>query len=210
MIPELFQTIYIFVSLSVILLLSAILKPKSECTCKVKVPSTIISLLAVLAIGYINGMNPLTYILIGFLVIMTAGSILYPRVDYAGPALYLLGFIGVFTSFEIFGIQEVFELGLENVSMFGALIAIIIMFLKKQENVITVYIIGMTFFFITATTTGFLPLTISSILIILSEVMLIYFREREDSASDEEVLNLSYFSAGLYSFGVVLLPLILL
>jgi len=55
-----------------------------------------------------------------------------------------------------------------------------------------------------------LPLIIASVLITLSEVMLIYFKEEEETASDEKALDVGYFSAGLYSFGVCLIPLVLL
>lgn len=210
MTAELFQTIYIFSSLAVILLLSAIWKTKKECTCRVKVPASGVALITSLVIGGLMGFSPLAITVSSFLLLMTVGSILYPRVDYAGPAVYLVAFVGLFAAFEIFKINDVFNIGLENVSIFGALIAIIIMFMKKQDNVITIYIVGMSLFFITATTSGFLPLVISSVLVTLSEVILIYLKERENEASEDELFDVSYFSAGLYSFGVMLLPLILL
>ena len=210
MTTQLFQTLFIFLGLAITLLLSAVWKAKAECTCRVKVPMTFVALVTSIVIGVLFGFTDLNYIISGFLFLLLVGSILYPKVEYAGPALYLAGFIGIFAGFQIAGIHDVFNIGLENISIFGALIAIIIMFLKKQDNVTTIYIVGMSLFFITASTTIMLPLIIASVLITLSEVMLIYFKEEEETASDEKALDIGYFSAGLYSFGVCLIPLVLL
>jgi len=210
MTSELFQTIFIFSNLSIILLLSAIWKSKAECTCRVKVPITFIALATSVIMGVVFGFTELNYVISGFLFLLMLGSFFYPRVEYLGPSLYLAGFIGIFAGFDILGIQSLFDIGVENISIFGALIAIVLMFLKKQENVVTIYLIGMLLFLIASITTTMLPLIVSSIAITISEIMLIYFKDEEDKSTEEQALQFGYFSAGLYSFGVSLLPLVLL
>lgn len=213
MTAPLFQTIYCFAGLAIVLLLSAIWKAKRECTCRtcrVKVQTTIISLITAITISAMFGFTQLNYVILGFILLMGIGSALYPRVEYAGPAVYLAAFVGLFIGFQVTGIHNMLNIGTENVTMFGSLIAISIMYMRKHSEVITIYIVGLMVFFITGTMSGMLPLVIGSILIVLSETMKIYLGDVKNEISENLSLDLSYFSAGLYSYGILMLPLLLL
>lgn len=207
---QLFQTIYVFSSLVLVLVLSAIWQKKEACTCRVKVPSTAVALITTATLAILLGNSPLAIAMSIFLVFMLVGSIIYPHSSVGGGVSYLAGYISLFASFEIFDILDIFNTGLENIVIFGALIAIILMFLKKQDNVITIYVIGMSLFFIVSILSGILPLVVATILISLSELMLIYSNDYSDITPEPQMIQTGYFSAGLYSFGILLIPLIIL
>lgn len=208
----LFQTVYIFITLSIVLALSGIFKSKELCSCRVRMPSSAIALwttIAITAYSYGGEASVLHYLIIAFLTINLIGNILYSKSQYIGPAFYGFSFIFLFTAFEVANLQDIFNLGLENISMFGALLAIVVMFLKKQEHIVLIYLLSIFIFFITSVVSGMLPLVISSILITVSEVILIYFNEAEKSTPKQE-LEISYLSGDLYSIGILFFPLILL
>lgn len=209
---QLFQTIYLYSSLVIVLFLSAMIQKKEGCTCSIKVPSSIIALIATTAIGFINGLNPLTFILIAFIFTGALGSYFFGKIgNISGGITYLIGYIIIFSGFEIFGIKQVINMGFENVSIFGALLAITTMFLKKQENTIIIYVLGLSIFFLTAIFSAILPFVLASILICLSEIMLIYNNDFEDKNFPEEMAKKTvYFSAALYSYGMLLIPLTIL
>jgi hypothetical protein len=208
---ELFQTIYVYFSLVLVLLLSAYFQKKESCTCHIKTPASAVAFLTTIALGYINGFTPLTFTLMAFLFTGMVGSILFGKVGkVSGGIAYLIGFIIMFMGFEIFGIKEIINMGFQNVSVFGALLAITIMFLKKQDNVITVYILGLSIFFLTAVFSGILPLVLGAILISLSEIMLIYNNDFQEELPETMFKKTTYFAAGLYSYGMLLIPLALL
>lgn len=208
---QLFQSIYVYASLVMVLVLSMIMQKKESCTCHIKAPSAMVALITTIVIGVLNGLNPLT-IIIGLLLLSgVVGSVLFGKVGkISGGISYLVGFLILFAGFEMFKIKEIINMGFENISMFGALLAITIMFLKKQEHTIIAYIIGLSLFFLTAVISGMLPLVLGAILIVLSEIMLIYNNDYMETTLPEVSKKISYFSASLYSYGILLIPLALL
>jgi len=204
----LFQSIYVYISLVFVLVLSAIMEKKESCPCHIKAPSAMFALITAIGLTILNGLNPLAIIIGLFIVSGIVGSILFGKVgNTSGGIAYLLGFLILFAGFEIFKIQEVINIGFENISMFGALLAITIMFLKKQEHTIVAYIIGLSLFFLTAVVSRKLPLVLGALLIVLSEIILIYNNDYEDTMLAESYKKIVYFSASLYSFGILLIPL---
>lgn len=211
MVFELFQTVYIYFSLILVSFLTIFFQKKESCTCHIKAPSSMVAFITAFILGIINGFTTLTYILLFFLFTGIVGSILFSKVNkIAGGITYFIGFITVFVGFEFLGIKEIINTGFENISIFGALIAIIIIFLKKYDKIIISYILGILIFFLTFVLSGIPPLAVGSMLISLSEIMLIYNNDFEKEISETIYKKIAYFSAALYSFGMLLIPIALL
>jgi hypothetical protein len=185
------------------------LEKKEACPCMIRTPISVIAMITTIILGVVTGFNPLTYMVIFISFIAALGSALAPRIEYSGGVTYLIGYLGLFALFDKFNIVDIFNIGLENLSIFGALLAIALMFMKKSNPIITIYIIGLGMFFMTGVTSGLLPIIVGTLLWIMSEIIIIY--------SDEylEVVNplytkFTYFSAALFSYGVLMFPLALL
>jgi hypothetical protein len=206
MTKELFQTIYIYASTIIVLILTYIFQKKEDCPCHIKAPSAFLAFVAIITFGFINNFNPLTYILSFFILVNIIGSILFSKVGpISGGLLYSLGFISLLVGFQMFGIRNLLSIGLERSSLFGALLFVLFSHLKKREDTIMIYMIGLCILCITSILSGYLPLMIGGILISLSEIMLIYNNEYKDPSK-----QIIYFSASLYSYGILLIPLCIL
>jgi len=207
---QMIQTLYIFGGLVITLLLSQIWEKKKACPCRVRVPISMITMLSTIAIGFMNGFNPLTYIIIGLAFFAGLGSFLAPRIENAGGVAFIVAYLGAFALFDFFNIINLFNIGLENLSIFGALLAIVLMFLKKQNSVTTIYVIGLGMFFMTGVTSMILPIVVGTILWVLSELIILFVLDYNKDLPKIMRDKLEYFAAGLFSYGVLMLPLALL
>lgn len=207
---ELFKSVYVYAILVFVLVLSAIVKKKEACTCYIKAPSAFIALIAVAASSFLK-FDYFTIIISLFIFSGMVGSILFGKVGkISGAIFYLVGFLILFIGVQVFKIKEIINIGFENISIFGALLAIVYMFMKKQENTTISYIIGIGLFFMTSIISGMIPLVIGGILISLSEIIMIYGNDYAEEVPENFYKSVTYFSAGLYSYGILIIPLALL